>query len=191
MKSSVVFGLNAGVVICRLCWHHICTAQRSQEQRSALPDRPCMTRLTSPTATSLWRQAGARAPTATSVPHPSSHLLTVQPAFCQRSLSLISIAQLNHEHKQVFACTALGWLVFMQRSTQKDWEFCITYTHLVVPVQVFPAILDEFGSILNSKTETSCIASIISYANGAVNPKTHAKLTSWYFWWVHSHHSVH
>lgn len=49
-------------------------------------------------------------------------------------------------------------------------------------LQVFPAILDEFGSTLNNKNETSCMASIIQYSTGAVNAKTHAPLTSWFFW---------
>lgn len=48
--------------------------------------------------------------------------------------------------------------------------------------QVFPAILDEFGSTLDNTNETTCMASIIQYATGAVNSKTHAPLTSWYFW---------
>ena len=40
---------------------------------------------------------------------------SVQPAFCQHGLS--SSAQLSHNHRQLCAWTALGWLVFMQRST--------------------------------------------------------------------------
>lgn len=49
-------------------------------------------------------------------------------------------------------------------------------------VQVFPAILDEFGSTLNNANETSCMASIIDYATGTANPTGHAPLSSWFFW---------
>ena len=52
------------------------------------------------------------------------------------------------------------------------------------PVQVYAAILDEFGSTLDNPKEMSCMKSIETYANGLAptSLKTHAPLTSWFFW---------
>ena len=48
-------------------------------------------------------------------------------------------------------------------------------------LQVFAAIVDEFGSTLNTTDEISCMASIISYMNVG-NTGKHAPFTSWYYW---------
>ena len=52
-------------------------------------------------------------------------------------------------------------------------------------LQVFPAILDEFGSTLNNTDEIACMQSIATYANAQTAPSdstTHAPLKSWFFW---------
>ena len=48
--------------------------------------------------------------------------------------------------------------------------------------QVFNAIVDEFGSTLNSTVEDSCMNSIISYMNVAKGTGSHAPFTSWFYW---------
>ena len=51
-------------------------------------------------------------------------------------------------------------------------------------MQVFPAILDEFGSTLDNSKEMMCMQSIEAYANAKSpsNSTSHAPLTSWFFW---------
>ena len=55
---------------------------------------------------------------------------------------------------------------------------------------MFNAIVDEFGSTLNSTVENSCMNSIISYMNVAKGTGTHAPFTSWFYWcafcWISS-----
>ena len=48
-------------------------------------------------------------------------------------------------------------------------------------MQVFPIVLDEFGSYLNSTVEISCMASIIEYINVG-KTGNHNPITSWYYW---------
>lgn len=48
-------------------------------------------------------------------------------------------------------------------------------------VQVFSAIVDEFGSTLQTSIENQCMASIIAYMNVG-NTGSHAPMTSWYYW---------
>ena len=49
-------------------------------------------------------------------------------------------------------------------------------------VQVFAAIVDEFGSTLNSTIEDSCMSSILSYMAVAPGTGKHAPFTSWFYW---------
>ena len=50
-------------------------------------------------------------------------------------------------------------------------------------VQVFAAILDEFGSTLGDANEVACLQSIQLYAAGDASTGTkHATITSWFFW---------
>lgn len=54
----------------------------------------------------------------------------------------------------------------------------------ICPSQVYPAILDEFGSTLDNPAELSCMKSIETYANALAptSSATHAPITSWFFW---------
>ena len=63
------------------------------------------------------------------------------------------------------------------------YKVLLTYIH-VFHTQVFPIILDEFGSTLANQDELDCMASIIKYAKGLVNTRSHAPITSWFFWYV-------
>jgi len=64
----------------------------------------------------------------------------------------------------------------------------VSYGYLTVAPgykgRVYAAILDEFGSTLDNPKEMSCMKSIETYANGLAptSLKTHAPLTSWFFW---------
>ena len=59
-------------------------------------------------------------------------------------------------------------------------------------MQVFPAILDEFGSTLDNSKELMCMQSIEAYANAKspASSTSHAPLTSWFFWYARAF-SVH
>lgn len=50
--------------------------------------------------------------------------------------------------------------------------------------QVFPVILDEFGSTLANNAEKACFQSIVSYANniGEAKDSKHADIESWFYW---------
>jgi hypothetical protein len=50
--------------------------------------------------------------------------------------------------------------------------------------QVFPVILDEFGSTLGNNAEKACFQSIVSYANnsGEAQDRQHADIDSWFYW---------
>ena len=49
-------------------------------------------------------------------------------------------------------------------------------------LQVFSAIVDEFGSTLNSTVETGCMTSILNYMAVQPGTGTHAPFNSWFYW---------
>ena len=57
-------------------------------------------------------------------------------------------------------------------------------------MQVFAAIVDEFGSTLNSTVENSCMSSILSYMAVAPGTGKHAPFKSWFYWCVRRLHTL-
>ena len=49
---------------------------------------------------------------------------------------------------------------------------------------MFPAVVGEFGSTLDSTSETDCMSSILAYMNGAdaTSPANHAQIDSFFYW---------
>lgn len=57
---------------------------------------------------------------------------------------------------------------------------------------MFPALVGEFGSTLDSTSETDCMSSILAYMNGAdaTSPVKHAQIDSFFYWCAASSRGV-
>ena len=175
-------------------WLLTFTVLESHQQQSATVGNNCMMAWIRVMDTWLWHQDGARAA------HAEWVLLSILRILKQWYLVSAKFTdQMDLSHRTWVA--VVGLYIALGRSILKYFEMKYSFALASVQVlkvidssgerndclillQVFPAILDEFGSSLNNTAEMSCMKSIETYAN-ALSPTssaTHAPLTSWFYW---------